>query len=241
MLFGCFRYRATFTMSDETSHPPDHQIDRVHGADPHDGVRADEAVADEAVADEAVADAAVAAYCRRVREVVSQDRFEHIRRVMETSVDIAKGNGLPESEVAKVALAAILHDAARDLPDAELLRLAPPTCELEAAHPLTLHGRAGRRLAEAWGVTDATVLRAVEGHVFGVPPGQVVGMCVYVADVCEPGRGVNGELRDLAMHDLKAAYRRAVEAKVEYLKATGKPIHPVTLGIYRSLQAAEGA
>jgi len=213
-------------MSDEASPIPDHPFDRAHGAEPHEGV---------------CADPEVAAYCRRVRDLVSQDRFEHIRRVTETAVDIAIGNGLPETEVARVALAAILHDAARDLPDEELLRLAPPTSELEAAHPLMLHGRAGRRLAEAWGVTDATVLQAVEGHLFGVPPGHLVGMCVYVADVCEPGRGVNTDMRDLAMHDLEAAYKRAVAAKVEYLKATGKPIHPVTQGIYRGLQGAEGA
>ncbi len=213
-------------MSDEPSRPPDYPADRAHGAEPRPDV---------------CAEAAVAPFCGRVRELVSQDRFEHICRVAETALAIAGGNGLTELERAQVALAAILHDAARDLPDEELLRLAPPAIELEATHPLTLHGRASRRLAEAWGVTDETVLQAVEGHVFGVQLDQPVGMCVYVADVCEPGRGVNGDLLELAMHDLRAAYKGAVEAKVEYLKATGKPIHPATLAIYRSLPRADRA
>lgn len=177
----------------------------------------------------------LAPYCRRVRELVSPARFEHIVRVAETAVAIGAANGLPPAALERVALAGVLHDAARDLSAAELARLAPPANELEAGHPLTLHGRAGRALAAAWGVSDEVVLGAVEGHVFGVDPDDAVGMCVYVADVCEPGRGVNDDLRELAMRDLGAAYRSAVRTKVEYLADAGKPIHPATLAIYRSL------
>lgn len=177
----------------------------------------------------------LAPYCTHVRGLVSARRLEHIRRVAETAIAIAEANGLSEAQVEKVALAAVLHDAARDLAGPELIRLGRPTNELERSHPLTLHGRAARQLAQEWGVVDEEVLRAVEGHVFGVAPDEPVGMCVYVADVCEPGRGVNDGLLELAMHDLAAAYRQAVRTKVEYLRATGKPIHPDTLAIYRAL------
>lgn len=181
------------------------------------------------------ASAELAPYCIRVRELVSAERFGHIERVTETAVAIAEANGLSRVDRDRVALAAILHDAARDLPDEELLRLGLPVDEFEASHPLTLHGRASKRLAETWGVTDPVVLEAIDGHVFGVPLGHRVGMCVYVADVCEPGRGVNDDLRELAIHDLESAYRRAVASKVEYLRATGKAIHPDTLAVFNSL------
>ena len=178
-------------------------------------------------------------YRRRVRELVTAARMGHIERVTETAVAIARANGPDERLQHQVELAAVLHDAARDLPDDELVRLGAPADDLERRHPLTLHGRAARSLAATWGVTDEAVLGAIEGHVFGVPPTDAVGMCVYVADVCEPGRGVNDDLRELAMHDLLAAYRRAVVTKVRYLEAAGKPVHPGTLAVYRSLFGEE--
>lgn len=180
----------------------------------------------------------VAPYCRLVRAAVTEERFGHILRVAQTALAIGKSNGFSEEELEEVALAAVLHDAARDMRDEQLKRLAPPECELEAEHPIVLHGRAARTLAERWGVTDAVVLEAVEGHVFGVPDGHMVGMSVYVADVCEPGRGVNDDLRELAMLDLGAAYRQAVASKVEYLRRTGKPVHHATLAAYASFSSA---
>ena len=79
------------------------------------------------------------------------------------------------------------------------------------------------------------------GHVFGVPADDEVGMAVYVADVSEPGRGVNAELRELALRDLAAAYRKAVVCKVEYLRDGGKAIHPSTMRAYESLMAEQAS
>jgi len=164
---------------------------------------------------------------------VRPERLEHILRVAALAREIAERNGLDGD---RAYLAGLLHDAARDLPPEELLSLAPPENEVERAHPLSLHGRAARRLAEAWGVEDRGVLEAIEGHVYGVDPGNAIGMALYVADVSEPGRGVNGEIRELALAGrLLEAYRLAVRNKVDYLAAKGVPIHPRTLAVYHSL------
>jgi len=164
---------------------------------------------------------------------VRPERLEHILRVAALAREIAERNGLDGD---RAYLAGLLHDAARDLPPEELLSLAPPENEVERAHPLSLHGRAARRLAEAWGVEDREVLEAIEGHVYGVDPGNAIGMALYVADVSEPGRGVNGEIRELALAGrLLEAYRLAVRNKVDYLAAKGVPIHPRTLAVYHSL------
>jgi len=179
--------------------------------------------------------ASVAPYCDRVKERVSSKRFEHIVRVAILSETIAQANRFSESEVRAVGLAAMLHDVARDLSDKELLELAPPETELERQHPLSVHGRAGRRIIESWGVTDERVLDAVEGHVFGVSHDNRVGMAVYIADVSEPGRGVNEDIRALAMHNLFWAYQRAVDSKVRYLRGRGKAVHPDTLKVYREI------
>lgn len=175
---------------------------------------------------------------KRVRQLVSADRFEHIERVKRLALDIAISNGFSAAQVSQVALAALLHDAARDLPDEELLALAPPENQVEQDHPIAVHGRAARVLAQGWGVEDAVVLGAIEGHVCGVDPSDLVGMAVYVADVSEPARGVNDDIRELALLDLGAAYRRAVATKVEYLEGEGLDVHPITRKTYEALHDA---
>lgn len=179
----------------------------------------------------------VAPHCERVRALVTPERWAHIERVAILAETIARANGFGEAELRATALAAVLHDAARDLPVARLLELAPPTNDTERAHPMTLHGRAARTLAASWGVSDPRVLDAIEGHVFGVEPGDRVGMAVYVADVSEPGRGVNDDVRELAMTNLPRAYRRAVRSKVAYLRSRGKVVHPRTLEVHDQIVA----
>ena len=177
----------------------------------------------------------------KVRELVSEERFAHIERVVALATAIGEANGFSEHDKRRVTLAALLHDAARDFSDERILELVTPENEVETDHPLVLHGRASRLLAESWGVDDEVVLGAIEGHVFGVPLDDHVGMAVYVADVSEPGREVNDDIRELAMRDLAAAYRRAVSTKVEYLTSEGVPIHPATMRAYESLHEAGDA
>lgn len=176
---------------------------------------------------------------RLVQANVTSERYAHIERVAELADEIAVANAFTPLQRCQVAVAALLHDAARDCSSQELMELAPPRLELEREHPLALHGRAARVLAARWGVHDEVVLDAVEGHVFGVPITDVVGMAVYIADVSEPGRHVNDELRDLSKRDLLAAYRSAVRTKVAYLQRTGKAIHPDTYRTYQAIEAAE--
>lgn len=172
----------------------------------------------------------------KVKALVRPGRWAHIERVAVLAREIALKNGLDGE---RAYLAGVLHDAARDLGEEELLKLAPPENEVERAHPLSLHGRAARVLAEAWGVEDQEVLEAVEGHVYGVDPRNPLGMALYIADISEPARGVNGEVRELALSGrLLEAYRLAVGNKVAYLTAKGIPLHPRTLAVYRRLQDA---
>lgn len=170
----------------------------------------------------------------RVRLMVKARRFDHVMRVAALAHEIAVANRL---DAERAYLAGVLHDIARDLPDRELLRLAPPEVPIDAAHPLALHGRAARTLLERWGYHDPVVLQAVEDHTTGPRSDCPVAACVYVADVSEPGRGVNQNIRELAMVDLEGALALAISSKVHYLQARGIPVHPRTLEAYRGLQA----
>lgn len=164
--------------------------------------------------------------------MVRPRRFEHVVRVADLAAQIAAANGL---DTARAYAAGILHDIARDLPDTELLRLAPPECEIDGLHPLALHGRAARTLLERWGYEDPVVLEAVEDHTTGPRGGNPVALAVYIADVSEPGRGVNADIRELALQDLNAALERAIISKVTYLQGKGITVHPRTLRAYHAL------
>ncbi len=157
-------------------------------------------------------------------------------RVAELAREIARAGGFDPQQA---YWAGVLHDVARDLPDSELLRLAPPECQIDSAHPLALHGRAGRTLLEHWGLgrsqAERVILEAVEDHTTGPRTGNGISACVYIADVSEPGRGVNADIRELALHDLSAALRQAIVSKVTYLQGRGIEVHPRTLSTYRSL------
>jgi predicted HD superfamily hydrolase involved in NAD metabolism len=173
----------------------------------------------------------------RVQLMVKPRRFEHVMRVAELASEMALMNGI-DPQLAYWA--GVVHDVARDLPDGELLRLAPPECSIDAAHPLALHGRAGRTLLGHWGFSgqtqaERTILEAVEDHTTGPRAGNAVSVCVYIADVSEPGRGVNADIRELALHDLSAALRQAIVSKVTYLQGRGIEVHPRTLSTYHSL------
>jgi predicted HD superfamily hydrolase involved in NAD metabolism len=177
----------------------------------------------------------IAPYCDRVRALVTVKRFEHIMRVTQLSETIAIANHFSESELRATCLAAVLHDVARDLPDSKLFELAPPDNDIEKSHPMSLHGRAGRKIAETWGINDERVLEAIEGHVYGVHWDNRIGMAVYIADVSEPARGVNDDIRELAMTNLFWAYQRSVDSKVNYLLSKGKSVHPATLRVYQQI------
>ena len=174
----------------------------------------------------------------RVRLMVKPKRYEHVQRVAALAEQIARANGLSAEQTARAYAAGILHDIARDLPDSEMLRLAPPECEIDARHPLALHGRAARTLLERWGYPDIEVLDAVEDHTTGPRAARPVSACVYIADVSEPGRGVNDDIRELALRDLGAALQRSLHSKVTYLQGRGIEVHPRTLVAFRALEQA---
>jgi len=174
-------------------------------------------------------------YCKEVKNSLSRKRFDHVLRVTELASTIATSNGFSKTEVEATILAAFLHDIARELSKEDMFLITKPEIKAEEKHFMMLHGKAARKLAQSWGIDNLDVLESIEGHVLGVYPSNKIGMAVYVADVTEPGRGVNDEIRELAFLDLCAAYKQAINTKINYLKTHSKEIHPHTLRIYEEI------
>ncbi len=174
----------------------------------------------------------IAPLYQRVAKQLTPKRFAHVLRVTKLADAIGQANDFSTTELQATAKAAILHDIARELDCEAMHALAEPKIACESECHLVLHGKAGRALAQQWGIDETVVLDAIEGHTFGVLPDNRVGMAVYIADVSEPGRNVNQDIRELALEDLLSAYKKAVSCKVNYLQSRGKPVHPDTLRVH---------
>lgn len=161
---------------------------------------------------------------------LSDKRYAHTLRVSDTAGRLAHIHGL---DVYRTRLAALLHDAARELSRDEFLRLAEEwrlsLGEPERESPKLLHGPIAAELAHRkLGIKDVEVLEAVRVHTTGAPGMSGLALAVYVADKIEPARDYPSvaRLRELANRDLRGAAREALRRAIAYNEERGRPTHP---------------
>ena len=104
-----------------------------------------------------------------VKSRLSEKRYKHTINVKKMAVKLAKRYGADEE---KAALAALLHDSAKELPKAEMLQIFADNAIIAknaAKRPAPVwHGYAASVLCQTqWGVTDPEILSAIECHTTG--------------------------------------------------------------------------
>ena len=124
------------------------------------------------------------------RSRLSDARYEHTLRVADTAEDLALVHDL---DADRARLAALLHDAAREIGPDESLTLADKwnvnVGESERQSPKLLHGPVAAELARReLGIDDEEVLEAVRAHTTGKPEMGPLAHVLYVADKIEPAR-----------------------------------------------------
>ena len=167
------------------------------------------------------------------RERLSGERYDHTLRVAGTAVGLARAHGLDPD---RARLAALLHDAAREIGQPEeLLKLAwewnLPVGEPERRDPKLLHGPVAAELARReLGVEDAEVLDAVRAHTVGRPEMGGLALVLYVADKIEPARDYPSveRLRRLSREDLREAAAEALRRAIAHNEERGRPAHPAS-------------
>lgn len=176
------------------------------------------------------------------RDRLSEKRYGHTVRVAATATDLATAHGL---DGARIRLAALLHDAAREIPPGEQLRLAEkwdlPVGEPERESPKLLHGPVAAELARRkLGVEDGEVLDAVRVHTVGQPGMGPLALALYVADKIEPARDYPSveRLRKLAREDLYTAASEALRRARDYNEQRGRTTHPASLATLEWLEEA---
>ncbi len=168
---------------------------------------------------------------------LSRRRAEHSRRVAATAATYARRWG---ASPAAAELAGLLHDICRELSAeamvAAAVRYGIPVGPIEAQRPVgLLHARvAAAELREAG--LDDDIVGAVDLHTIGAPDMTVLEKCLYLADLCEPGRDheVLDEVRALAMTSLDDAVAAASRQTLLVLLRRGHPVVPAALDLYNS-------
>ena len=136
-----------------------------------------------------------------VRGRLSDKRYEHTLNVRKMAVKLAKRYGVDED---KAALAALLHDSAKEISKDEMraiMRAHPELAEGGEERPTPVwHGICAAILARTeWGVEDEAILSAIACHTAGKAGMSKLDKVVYLADMTSKERdwpGV-GKLRKL--------------------------------------------
>ncbi len=177
------------------------------------------------------------------RERLSAKRYGHTLRVANAAEDLARVHGLDRG---RARLAALLHDATREMSSEEFLELAEswnlPVGEPERESPKLLHGPVAAEMARReLGVGDAEILDAIREHTTGRPGMDSLSLVLYVADKIEPARDYPSveRLRRLARQDLRGAAAESLRRSIAHNEERGRPTHPASIETLGWLEKAE--
>jgi predicted HD superfamily hydrolase involved in NAD metabolism len=169
----------------------------------------------------------------RIKSELSEERYLHSIGAMESAAELALKNGV---DVHKVRIAALLHDCAKELPLCDMLNKAHKykvaIDDVSMRETVLIHGPLGAKIVEhEYCISDQEILDAIECHTTGKKNMTKLDKIIYISDYIEPYRDFDGveELRRMAMEDLDAALRFALDFTISDLLDTGRLIHPRTL------------
>ena len=159
-----------------------------------------------------------------VRSRLSDKRYEHTINVKKMAVKLAKHYGADEEQA---ALAALLHDAAKEISKDEM-------CAIMQAHPEYAEGGEARPTPVWHGV-----LSAIACHTAGKPGMTQLDKILYLADMTSAERDWPGveKLRKLELKDLDAAMLAALKQTNDFVLSQGKPLDPMSKAAYEDILA----
>lgn len=182
--------------------------------------------------------------CEEARELVkgrlSRKRYKHTLNVKNMAVALAQRYG---ADPEKAALAALLHDAAKELPREEMLQIFKDNAIMSknaASRPFPVwHGIAAAILCMTrWNVTDPEIVSAIECHTTGKANMTLLDKILYMADATSAERDYPGveALRREQMENLDLALLHSLEQSIGFVEQKGGDLDPETLAACRDMQ-----
>lgn len=173
----------------------------------------------------------------KIAAAMSEERFQHVLGVELAALLLAEQNGV---DLEQAALAALVHDYAKERPTAEMKAMIAEKNYDPAILPFgsaIWHGLVGVEFIRSeLGVTDEEILQAVRVHTTGAAKMSELDKVLYVADYIEPGRDFPGveTARELAFQDLDGAVAYETEQTLQFLVKQKKKIYPKTIETYNA-------
>jgi len=181
----------------------------------------------------------------KLQSAISVKRYIHTLGVADEAVKLAEIYGTVQDQQ-KARVAGLLHDCAKDYPESMRQRFCKEykvkTDEIMNKQTDLIHPFLGAEVAKReYQVMDEDVLNAIRFHTTGRPNMSLLEKIVFIADYIEPNREKFGgleEARRLAYLDLDKAMAYILENTIEYVKARGRLLHPLSqdaLDYYKNL------
>lgn len=170
----------------------------------------------------------------KLKNVLSERRFNHSIGVMETAVKMAEYFGC---DVEKARLAGLLHDCAKEIDKDDAVTLCDELGieidEEKRVQKGLLHADLGAELMILeYGVDDKEIYDAVKCHTMGRDGMTDLDKILYLADFIEPTRrdfeGLS-KLRELCFCDLDEAMLFAINLSISFVMGKGKVLHKQTI------------
>ena len=176
-----------------------------------------------------------------VRQTLSPKRFQHTMNVKNLAVRMAQHYGV---DTEKAALAAILHDSAKELPRTELLQIMQDNAIIKKGtqnrpEPVW-HGICAAILAKTqWNVQDGEILSAIACHTTGKENMSKLDKILFLADMTSAERDYPGveELRSLEMRNLDKAMIQALKMTISFVEQKNAIADPESAKALAWLQA----
>ncbi|WP_188206223.1 bis(5'-nucleosyl)-tetraphosphatase (symmetrical) YqeK [Alkalibacillus aidingensis] len=176
---------------------------------------------------------------KHAKQVLPQKRYEHVERVTETALDLARHYG---ADPYQVGIAAAMHDYAKhmekDLLKKWILSYTDLPKDLLNYHHELWHGPVGAKMIEhLFLIKDSEIINSIRYHTTGRHGMTLVEKIIFLADYIEPGRQFDAvhEARKLVDIDLNRACQYALKQSIIFLMSKGQPIYPDTFQAYNNL------
>lgn len=179
----------------------------------------------------------------KVKANLSNERYEHTLRVIQTAKKLAKIHGI---NVEKVELASALHDYAKCEDKLTLKQYIIDNnldSDLLNYHHELWHGPVAAHFTEyTIGIRDKEVINAIKYHTTGRAHMGLVELTVFIADFIEPARQIPGieSVRHAAREDLNEAALLELKGTITHLVSKNATIYPGTIEAYNDLINLKG-